>query len=137
MIILFIAYGRLIFNTLPKRSKYNQNYFIDNLLSALNPVRTGNTRYKMALILLVHMNNSMCHNGAKITEKMPLKGLGRASHSAYSSNINPCDFWEFGTIRRMIKDRHLQDLEEEEILRAIQEAYSHFTFENFQNVFKS
>jgi hypothetical protein len=35
----------------------------------------------------------------------------------------------------MITDRHL--LDPEEILRAIQEARRHFTFEDFQNVFKS
>jgi hypothetical protein len=35
----------------------------------------------------------------------------------------------------MIKDRDLQG--PEEILRAIQKAWSHFTFENFRNVFKS
>jgi hypothetical protein len=32
----FTANGRLILDALPKGSKYNQNYFIDNLLPALN-----------------------------------------------------------------------------------------------------
>jgi hypothetical protein len=35
----------------------------------------------------------------------------------------------------MVKDRHLHG--PEEILRAIQEVWSHFTFEDFKNVFKS
>jgi hypothetical protein len=74
----------------------------------------------MAPILLVHMDNSMCHNGTKITEKMQSKRLGRASHPAYSPDMSLCEFWAFGTIKRMIKDQHLQ--RPEEILRAIQEA---------------
>jgi hypothetical protein len=81
------------------------------------------------------MDYSMCHNGAKITKKMSLKALGRAPHPAYSPDISPCDFCAFRTIEGMIKDRHLQG--PEEILTAIQEAWSHFTFEDLQNVFKS
>jgi histone-lysine N-methyltransferase SETMAR len=83
---------------------------------------------------MVHMDNSMCHNKAKIIKKMSSKGLGRAPHPAYSPDISPCDFWAFETIQGMIKDRQLQS--SEEILRAIQEAWNHFTFEDFQNVFK-
>jgi hypothetical protein len=64
----------------------------------------------------------MCDKGAKITEKMSLKGLRRAPHPAYSPDLSPCDFWAFGAIKDMIKDRQLQDLEK--ILRAIQEAWS-------------
>jgi hypothetical protein len=60
----------------PKGSKSNQDYFIDHLLAAFNQVRTGNGRHKVAMILMAHMDNSICHNGAKITEKMCFKGLG-------------------------------------------------------------
>jgi hypothetical protein len=66
------------------------------------------------------MDNSMCHSGAKITEKMSFKRLERALYPAYSPYINPCDFWAFETIKGMIKDRHFQS--PEEILRAVQEA---------------
>jgi hypothetical protein len=38
---------------------------------------------------MAHMNNSMCDNRARITEKMSVKGLERASHPAYSPDINP------------------------------------------------
>jgi hypothetical protein len=72
---LFKANSPLILDALPKGSKYNQDYFIDNRLPALNQVRTGNGRLKVAPTLMVHMDNSMCHDGPKITEKMSLKGL--------------------------------------------------------------
>jgi hypothetical protein len=38
----------------------------------LNQVRTGNARFKAALTLIVHMDNLICHNGAKITKQRPL-----------------------------------------------------------------
>jgi hypothetical protein len=74
----------------------------------------------MVLTLMVPMDNSMCHNGAKITEKMLLKGLKQAPHTAYSPDMSPCDFWAFRTIKRMMTDHHIQS--PEEILKAIQEA---------------
>jgi hypothetical protein len=61
--------------------------------------------------------------------------LRRARHPANSPDISPCDFWVFGTIQEMIKHRRLQG--PEEILRAIQEAWSRFVFEDFQNVIMS
>jgi hypothetical protein len=76
-------------------SKSNQDDFVPHLLPVLKQAMTGNARLKVAPTLMVHMDNSMCHDGAKITEKMSLKGLGRASHPAYSRNISPCDFWAF------------------------------------------
>jgi hypothetical protein len=110
----------LILDALSKGSKCNQDLFIDNLLPALNQVRTGNGRHKLVPTLMVHMDNSMCHNGAKIIEKMLLKRLGRALDPAHSLELNSCDFWAFGTMKGMIKNRHLQGLEA--ILRAIREA---------------
>jgi hypothetical protein len=93
------ANGRLILDALPNGSKYNQDDFIDNLLQALNQVRTGNVCSKVAPALMVHMDNSIYLTGAKITEKMSVKGLGRALHPAYSPDISPCDFWAFETIK--------------------------------------
>jgi hypothetical protein len=134
MITFFEANGRPIFHAMPKGSKSNEDYFIDNLISALNQVRIGNARHKVLPTLIADMDNSMRHNVTNITEQISLKGLRRAPHPAYSPDIRSCDFWTFGTIKRMIKDRHLQG--PEEILRTIPKAWSHFTFEDFQNVFK-
>jgi hypothetical protein len=133
--IFFRTTGGLILDALPKGSKSNQGYSIDNLLPALNHVRTRNVRHKVTPTLMVHMDNSMTHNGTRITEKMSLKALRRAPHSAYSPDICPCDFWAFGTSKGMRKDQHVQS--PEEILRAIQEPWSDCTFEEFQNVLKS
>jgi hypothetical protein len=125
----------LILDALPKGSKYNQDYSLDNLLPALNQVRARNGRLKVALTLMMHMDNSMCHTGTKTAENMSSKGLRQASNSGYSPDISPSDFWAFETMKKIIKDQHMQD--PEVILRRIQEACNHFIFEDFQNVFKS
>jgi hypothetical protein len=83
MIALFLmANRRLILDAVPKGSKYNQDCLIANLLPALGQVRAGNAHHKAAKTLMVHMEGSMCHNGAKIMEKRSFKGLERAPHPA-------------------------------------------------------
>jgi hypothetical protein len=83
MITRFTANGRLILDVPPKGFKYNQDHSIDNILPDLNQVRTGNGRHKVTTTLMMHMDNSMCHNRAKITKKMPFKGMERARHPAH------------------------------------------------------
>jgi hypothetical protein len=83
---------RLILSARPKESKCSQDYCIENLLPALNQVRTGNARLKGVSALRVHTDNSKYYTGAKITEKMSLKGLRRAPHPVHSPDVSPCDF---------------------------------------------
>jgi histone-lysine N-methyltransferase SETMAR len=68
----------------------------------------------------VHMDNSMFHNGAKITEKLEKRHIARAPHSFYSPDLNPCDFWLFGILKQKIKERVFQN--EEHMLTAITES---------------
>jgi hypothetical protein len=74
--LCFAASGRLILDALSKGSKYNQDDFIHNRLPALNQVRTGDARHNVAPTLMVHIDNSIDHNGAKITEKTSVKRSG-------------------------------------------------------------
>jgi hypothetical protein len=67
---VFMAIGRPILDALPKGPKYNQDHFIDCHLLTLNQLKTENPHHKVAPTLTVQMGNSMCHNGATITEKM-------------------------------------------------------------------
>jgi hypothetical protein len=61
---------------------------IDNLLPALNQVRIGNGRHKVVPILMVHIETSVLHYTAKITEKMPSKRLSRARDPTCSPDIS-------------------------------------------------
>jgi hypothetical protein len=71
LIALFCtANGQLILDDLPKEFKYNQDHSIDNLLPALSQVRTENARHKVFPTLVLHIDNSICQNGAKVTENM-------------------------------------------------------------------
>jgi hypothetical protein len=103
--------------------------------SSYEPTQDWKCRHFVAPTLMVHLDTSLCNQGAKITEKMSLRGLGQALHPVCSSGISLCGVWAFGTTKRRIKDHHFYGLEE--IHRAIQEVWSQFTLEDFPNGFKS
>jgi hypothetical protein len=65
----YTAKGGVILNVEPKESECNQHYSIENLFSALNQVRTGNDRLKMAPILMIHIHNSICHKRRRSPRK--------------------------------------------------------------------
>jgi transposase len=79
------------------------------------------------------MDNSMCHNGTKITEKLEKRHIVRAPHPPYSPDLSPCDFWLFGILKQKMKERVFHS--EEQILAAITESWNELTFEDIQKVF--
>jgi hypothetical protein len=79
------------------------------------------------------MDNSMCHNGRKITDELENLKLDRVDHPPYSRDLIPCDFWLFGMLKQKVQDRVFDTIEE--ILMAIRKIWSEMTFEDFQSVF--
>jgi ATP-dependent helicase YprA (DUF1998 family) len=66
----FTSTRLLVLNFLPNGTKFNQDYFIDTVLPHLYSEKRRIVRRKSLPNFSVHMDNSMCHNGAKITEKL-------------------------------------------------------------------
>jgi hypothetical protein len=77
---------------LPKGAKFNQDYFINTVLPNLYSEKRRIARRKGPPNFSVHMDNSVCHNSAKITEKLEKRHIARASHPAYSAGLSPCYF---------------------------------------------
>jgi hypothetical protein len=66
----FTSTRLLVLNFLPNGTKFYQDYFIDAVLPNLYSEKRRIVRRKGLPSFSVHMDNSMCHNGAKITEKL-------------------------------------------------------------------
>jgi hypothetical protein len=93
MVTIFFTSPRLlVLNFLPKGTKFNQDYFIDTLLPNLYSEKRRIARCKRLPSLSVHMDNSICHNGAKLTEKLEKRHIARAPHPPYSPELSLCDF---------------------------------------------
>jgi hypothetical protein len=118
MITIFIPSRRfLIPAALPKGTKFNQNYFIAAIFPGLYNEKRRISRKDGFPASSVHMDNSMCHHGNKISEKLAKQSLERAPHPSYSPDISPCDFWLFGKRKHKMKDREFQS--QHPILNAI------------------
>jgi transposase len=133
--IFFTSTRLLVLNFLPKGTKFNQDYFIDTVLPNRYSEKRRIARCKGLPSFSVHMDNSICHNGAKITEKLEKRHIARATHPSYSPDLSPYDFWLFEILKQKMKERVFQS--EEQILAAITESWNELTFEDIQRVFRN
>jgi transposase len=106
MVIIFFTSTRLlVLNFRPKGTKFNQDYFIDTMLPNLYSEKRRIARRKGLTSFSVHMDNSMCHDGVKVTAKLEKKPIARAPHPPYSPDLSPCDFWLFGILKQKMMKR--------------------------------
>jgi hypothetical protein len=79
------------------------------------------------------MDDSTCHKGSKVASKFEQHHIFRLPHPPYSPEISLCDFWLFGLLKGIMKDREFHS--HEEIEEAIPVAWNDLTFEDVQNIF--
>jgi hypothetical protein len=53
------------------------------------------------------MDNSTCHNGHKITDKLTAADIARAPHSFCSPDLSPCGIWLFEFLKKSVKGTEL------------------------------
>jgi hypothetical protein len=78
--VFFTAKKHLLFEVLPRGSTCNQMSFINNIFPDLKAANLNFRRQKTGSTCWVHMDNSMCHNGSKITSKIKKNHVFRMSH---------------------------------------------------------
>jgi hypothetical protein len=131
--IFFTFTGLLVLNFLPTGTQFNQDYSIDAIFPELYGEMTRIARCKGAPGFSVHMDNSMCHSRAKITEKLATKYIVRALHPSYSPDLSPCDFWLFGMSKEKMKNKMFRS--GQYILVTITRSWNELTFEDIHKVF--
>jgi histone-lysine N-methyltransferase SETMAR len=136
MITLFFTARKLIaLDATPKGWKYNQRYFDDNIVPGLKRGKMSFARRKPGSTFWVHMDNSMCHDGAKITSEFQKHRLARMPHPPNSPDISLCDCWLFGMLKRILKDREFVSSDEIEV--AIADVWNGLTSHDVQSVFRN
>jgi histone-lysine N-methyltransferase SETMAR len=136
MITVFITVRQLIvLDVLLEGQKYNQEYFVQNILPSLLHEKKCFSRKKTGINFFVRMNNSMRHNWYRIVDELRRMKILRASHSPYSPDISPYDFWMFRDFKEKLKDRYLQG--PKKIIQSFQELRYNIIFEELQMTFES
>jgi hypothetical protein len=82
----------------------------------------------------VRMDNSMCRDGHKVSEKLAQKSIERAPRLFYSPNISMCNFWLFDMPKHSMKDREFQS--QQAVLRTSAKSWVDLTFADGQRVFQ-
>jgi hypothetical protein len=59
----------------------------------------------------------------------------RLPHPPYSPDLSLCDFWLFGMLKRILKNRYFHS--HDEIEEAITMAWNDITFDEVQSVFRN
>jgi hypothetical protein len=131
--IFFTARQPILLDVLSKGSKFDQQYFIDYMFPDLK-TENQNFRRRMPLATVwVHMDNSMGHNGSKFMSKFDRHHIARLPHPPHSPDLSPCDFWLFGILKGILKDRELHSRDETE--KVITMVWNDLTFDEVQSVF--
>jgi hypothetical protein len=68
MTIFFTETKLLVFDVLPHEQKFNQDHFLTAIARELSKENSNAKRRVDMKQLVVHMDNSMCHNGRKIQD---------------------------------------------------------------------
>lgn len=101
--IAFSGDGLYCINSLPKGTKFNQEYFIDNALSTFSETIKRNKKKRSLKKIHVNMDNSTFHNGFKSINFLKEPKLNRTPYPMYSSDISLCDFWLFARCKKSVK----------------------------------
>jgi histone-lysine N-methyltransferase SETMAR len=131
--IFFTGAKLLVLDMLPRDQKFNQDHFLAAIAPHLSSENSNARRRVDKKELLVHMDNSMCHNGRKIREYFARKNMTRLPHPAYSPDLSPCDFWFFGYAKERMKDRVVTD--EDDLEDKLTEVWEGVTQDVLRSVF--
>jgi hypothetical protein len=83
---------------------------------------------------MVHVDNSACHNGQKITNEFDRLHIIRAPHPPYSPDLSLGDFWLFGFSKESMKGVEFST--DDQLLEAITRIWTDVTSEDIQSVFR-
>jgi len=107
--ILWGLDGYYIVEALPVGQQYNSIYFaklLHKLRDHLNK-RKGFKRYKL---LYLHLDNAKVHRSHYTIEKAEELGFEMLPHPPYSPDLAPSDFFLFGYIKTMLKNKYFESV---------------------------
>jgi histone-lysine N-methyltransferase SETMAR len=132
--VFFTSTTLIVSEALPKGRKFNHDYFISTVLPESVKEKRRLLRRKWGFPFLIHVHNSACHTGHKITYRLTAANIARAPHAPYSPNLSPCDLWIFGFVKESMKGMRLSA--EDQIVEAITTIWRGVTFGTLQSVFQ-
>lgn len=132
--IFFTGTNLIAIDDLPKGRRFTQDYFINNIGDMISNANRRFLRKEKCLNFRIHMDNSKCHNGSKVTQFLADKKINRIPHPPYSPDMSPCDFWFFGRSKKLLEDVEITD--SEMLVDKLIDIWNGISFEEIQAVYR-
>jgi histone-lysine N-methyltransferase SETMAR len=114
---------------LPKGQKFNASYYIDNILQPIFESRSTGPGSG----LIIHADNARPHTAQRALKFCLENRLEIASHSPYSADLAPSDFFLFRHVKHALEGDEFPS--EEALLAAIHSVLSNLTGDSLRAVF--
>ena len=134
MITIFFTGNRLLkLAYLPQGQKYNQEYFINEILEGINQECNRGAGYRVTKTMKIHMDNCRVHNALETSRAIGRMKIERLVQPPYSPDLSPCDFWFFGRAKTALQNRRFANADE--VIEALTNLWDSVTFEELHSVF--
>jgi hypothetical protein len=104
-IIVFTGTKLLVPIVLFRKQKFNQDHLLVMIAPQLSKEHMSTKQRVGKNKLVVHMDNSMCHNWCKIREYFARKTIAKVPHPVCSPNLSPYGFCFFGYANEWLKNQ--------------------------------
>jgi hypothetical protein len=122
--IMWNPLGFYVIDRLPTGDKINNSYYITHILESLYQVFFPSGRNPHEKRLVVHIDNCSVHKSQMTKTFMQNINMIDMSHSSYSPDLAPSDFYLFDTVKEKLEHEGITDEDQlfdmlMEILRSI------------------
>jgi transposase len=117
---------------LPKRQKYNSQYFIETVLPSIEKKPAECPPKLRTTAAHLHADNAKLHTSKMSIEKIEELGFILVPQPPYSPDLAPCDFFLFGYLKQHLEGKYFT--REDEVIAAVREVFDKIPLQTFPNV---
>ena len=126
--------GLVHFELVPQGQAVNKQFDLEVLRRLHDDVRRKRPELWQSGEWLLHQNNAPTHTALSVRQFLTKNAMTTASHPPYSPDLAPCDFFPFPRMKRDLKQKCVQNVEE--VSGKTTEALKAITLQEFQNCFE-
>jgi len=112
LICFFNIKGLIHFDFIPQGQTVNQQFYLEVFKRLRDAVRRKRPELWRSGEWLLHHDNAPAHIALSVRKFLTKNGMTTASHPPYSQDLAPCDFFLFPRIKRDLKGKRFQNVEE-------------------------
>ena len=135
MLICFFGIKGLVhFEFVPQGQTVNQQFYLEVLKRLRDAVQRKRPELWRSGEWLLHHDKAPAHTALTVRQFLTKNGMTTASHPLYSPDLAPCSFFLFPRMKRDLKGKRFQNVEE--VREKTTEELKATTLQELQNCFE-